>query len=115
MQLKPVLRLCRVAHRRGFLMGSVLVFMASSPIVKAAAKPAQDFLVEAGKAKAVIVLGDNSDPFYRFVGEELQRYVKAITGASTRDRDGESSGEPAGTSAGADRRTEGQRLWWRRR
>ena len=38
--------------------------------------------MEAGKAKAVIVLGDNSDPFYRFVGEELQGYVKAITGAS---------------------------------
>lgn len=28
------------------------------------------------------MLGDNSDPFYRFVGEELQRYVQAITGAS---------------------------------
>jgi hypothetical protein len=56
--------------------------MASSLFARAAAGPAQGFLVEAGKAKAAIVLGDNSDPFYRFVGEELQRYVKAITGVS---------------------------------
>jgi len=47
-----------------------------------AAGPSPEFLVEGGKARAVIVLGDNSDLFYRFVGEELQRYVKAITGAS---------------------------------
>ena len=84
-------------------------------MARAAAKPSQDFLVEGGKAKAVIVLGDNSDPFYRFVGEELQRYVKAITGAVARDRDGEPSGEPAGKSAGADRGTQQPTVWWRRR
>jgi hypothetical protein len=81
--MRPIAKLCRFAHGKGFLISFLLlVFMASSLIVRAATRPAQDFLVEVGKAKAVIVLGDNSDPFYRFVGEELQGYVKAITGAS---------------------------------
>jgi hypothetical protein len=46
----------------------------------AAAGAPQELVVQGGKARAAIVLGDNADPFYRFVGEELQRYVKAITG-----------------------------------
>jgi hypothetical protein len=82
-QTKPIPELCRVAYGKELLIRFLLpVFMASGFVASAAVRPAQDFLVEAGKAKAVIVLGDNSDPFYRFVGEELQRYVKAITGAS---------------------------------
>jgi hypothetical protein len=81
--MKPILKLCRIVHGKGFLIGVLLLlFMASSLTVRAAARPAQGFLVEAGKAKAVIVLGDNADPFYRFVAREVQRYVEAITGAS---------------------------------
>jgi hypothetical protein len=51
-------------------------------MARAAANPAPEYLVEGGRARAVIVVGDNADPFYRFVGGELQRYVMAITGAS---------------------------------
>ena len=60
----------------------LLLFLATGLTARAAVAPAPDFLVQAGKAQAVIVLGDHAEPFYRFVAEELQRYVKAITGAS---------------------------------
>ena len=86
MPAKPTLGPCRAARGKQFpIRFLLLAFVASGFTAGAAVRPAQDFLVEAGKAKAVIVLGDNSDPFYGFVGEELQRYVKAITGASRRD------------------------------
>jgi hypothetical protein len=81
MQVKP--KSCRVAHRKDFVIRFLLLLlMTLGLITTVAARPAAEYLVEAGRAKAVIVLGDNSDPFYRSVGEELQRYVKAITGAS---------------------------------
>jgi hypothetical protein len=41
-----------------------------------------EYLVEGGKAQAVIVLGENAPPSYRFLAGELNRYVSAITGAS---------------------------------
>jgi hypothetical protein len=82
MRINRILEFCRLAYNVNFLIVlSFLAFMASGSMGKAA-KPSQEFLVEGGKPRAVIVLGDNSDPFYRFVGGELQRYVKAITGAS---------------------------------
>ena len=81
MQMKRILRICRVAKEEKVLVTLLLLaFMTTGPMARAAAGPAQDFLVEGGKAKAVIVVGDNADPLYRFVGEELQRYVQAITG-----------------------------------
>ena len=79
--MKQILQFCRVAYNENFLMAlSLLAFMALGSTARAAATPAQEFLVEGGKAQAAIVLGDNAAPFYRFVGEELQRYVEAITG-----------------------------------
>ena len=79
--MKRILHFCRLACDQKFLMALLLLaFMAAGSMAKAATT-SPDFLVEGGKARAVIVLGDNPDPFYRFVGEELQRYVKAITGA----------------------------------
>jgi hypothetical protein len=56
--------------------------MVPASTARPAAGAALDSLVEGGKAQAVIVLGDQADAFYRFVGEELQRYVKAMTGAA---------------------------------
>jgi hypothetical protein len=44
--------------------------------------PSDDYLVRAGKPQAVIVLGENASPFYRFLADELNRYVSAITGAT---------------------------------
>ena len=59
-----------------------LAIMVAVSTANAAAGPALDSLVEGGKAQAVIVLGDQADAFYRFVGEEVQRYVKMMTGAT---------------------------------
>jgi hypothetical protein len=82
MRIKLTLQFCHLAYTKIFLIALLLLaFTASGSMARAAAGPAPDFLVEGGKARAVIVLGDKPDPFYRFVGEELQRYVKAITGA----------------------------------
>jgi hypothetical protein len=79
--MKQILQFLRLAYNENFLIALLLMaFMAPGSMARGAAKPAQEFLVEGGKAQAVIVLGDNADPFYRFVGDELQRYVTAITG-----------------------------------
>ncbi|MCC6262470.1 MAG: hypothetical protein IT169_02755 [Bryobacterales bacterium] len=56
------------------------MFAVFSLSVIAQAQPV--YLVQGGKPGAVIVLGRDSSPFYRFVGDELYRYVKSITGAS---------------------------------
>ncbi len=46
-----------------------------------AATPQPCFLAQAGKAQAVIVVGQKSDPFYRWVAGEVQRYLRELTGA----------------------------------
>ena len=43
--------------------------------------PQPSFLAQGGKAQAVIVVGKESDPFYRWVAGELQRYLRDLTGA----------------------------------
>ncbi len=43
---------------------------------------AQSHLVRAGKAECVIVVDPNAGEFYRLVGQEIQHYVAALTGAS---------------------------------
>ena len=58
-----------------------LVITTASSLGKASTAPTPEFLVQGGKARAVIVVGDNASPFYRFVGQELERYLQAITGA----------------------------------
>jgi hypothetical protein len=39
------------------------------------------FLAQAGQAKAVIAIGRDSGPFYRWVAGELQRYLRELTAA----------------------------------
>jgi hypothetical protein len=79
--MKCTLQFCRFSLRKHFLLAlSLPAIVAMSPMARAAAKPSPEFLVQAGKARALIVLGDNAPLFYQFVGQELQRYLKAITG-----------------------------------
>lgn len=50
-------------------------------LFKDASTPQPQFLAQAGQPKAAIVVGKGSDPFYRWVAGEVQRYVKDLTGA----------------------------------
>jgi hypothetical protein len=43
--------------------------------------PQACFLAQAGQAKAAIVIGCDSGPFYRWVAGEVQRYLRELTGA----------------------------------
>ena len=40
----------------------------------------EHFLVKGGRAEAVIVVGRASNPFYRWIGGELQRYLRELAG-----------------------------------
>ena len=75
-RLRP---LFEMACEKKFLAGLLYFGFATSGLM-AGVRDRPQVLVEGGKAQAVIVLGENADPFYRFVGEELQRYIQAITG-----------------------------------
>ncbi len=46
-----------------------------------AATPQPCFLAQAGQARALIVVGRESAPFYRWVAGEIQRYLRDLTGA----------------------------------
>lgn len=79
--MKHALRNRISANRQNLLVAAFLLAVASSAsITMAAALPSPDFLVQAGTARAAIVLGDGASPYYHFIGQELQRYVRAITG-----------------------------------
>lgn len=43
--------------------------------------PQAYFLAQAGQPKALIVIGKESAPFYRWVAEEVQHYLQELTGA----------------------------------
>ena len=44
--------------------------------------PQACFLAQAGQAKAAIVIGCDSGPFYRWVAGEVQRYLRELTARS---------------------------------
>ena len=44
-------------------------------------KATDAFLAKNGQAEAVIVVGSDSGPFYQWVAEEVQRYLKRLSGA----------------------------------
>jgi hypothetical protein len=43
--------------------------------------PHEAFLVQEGQASAAIVVGEEGSPFYHWVAEEVQRYLRHLTGA----------------------------------
>ncbi len=68
--MKWMLQFCRVAFNRYLIIAvSVPAIMAASLVARGATRPSPEFLVEGGKARAAIVLGDTAEPFYHFVGK----------------------------------------------
>ena len=62
MRMQWMLKFCCLAHSHIFLIVvSLLAYMAAGSKAMAAG-PSPEFLVEGGKARAVIVLGDNAVP-----------------------------------------------------
>ena len=50
--------------------------VAADVLFRDASAPRNCFLVQNGQAKAAIVVGRESGPFYRWVAEEVQRYLR---------------------------------------
>jgi len=69
-----------IATRRELLLAVLAVALAAGCAAQGPGG-AESYLVRAGKPEAVIVLGENAGPFYRFIAAELQRYISALAGA----------------------------------
>src|SRR5881392_4255341 len=65
-----------------FVICALTVIRLRSSHGQTASSAPADYLVRDGEPQAVIVIGNNVTPFHRFVAEELQRYITAITGAA---------------------------------
>src|SRR5438552_6793 len=65
-----------------FVICALTVIPLRSSHGQTASSAPADYLVRDGEPQAVIVIGNNVTPFHRFVAEELQRYITAITGAA---------------------------------
>ena len=64
-------------------LATLAVTLMVSPVCfgRKTAKSANECLAQNGVAKAVIVTGDSSVPFYTFVAQELQKYFRLLSGA----------------------------------
>ncbi len=80
-----------------FVICALTVIPLRSSHGQTASSAPADYLVRDGEPQAVIVIGNNVTPFHRFVAEELQRYITAITGAALEIS---SVGQPTAKSVG---------------
>src|SRR5438552_15650232 len=80
-------RSTRESSRRQFLRRAGATAAAGSFVFRAAAETHsadETWLSRGGKAGGVIVIGKEAGQFYRWVAEELARYLQLLTGADFR-------------------------------